>query len=158
MIPSLDAPLPTYIPEWVGTDREGITLRHVMSMSSGFLWNEWNGPVDDVVALGLSADQLGYAMDQVVGHPPGEVWNYSSGTNLLLSRVVADVTGMTAGDYAQARLFEPLGFERAEWWQDGLGNTIAYCCIDATTRDFAKLGQLYLQDGVWEGNRIFGED
>ncbi|MGB5808906.1 MAG: serine hydrolase [Polyangiales bacterium] len=156
-IPSLDEPMTTYIPEWIGTNSDEIVLRDVLSMSTGFVWKEWDGPVDDVIALGLSPDQLAYALDQEVGHVPGEVWNYSSGAIMLLSRVLSVATGMDPAEYAQSRLFEPLGFERAEWWKDGGGNTIMYCCIDATTRDFAKLGQLYLQDGEWNGERILPE-
>lgn len=157
VVPSLDEPMTTYIPEWSGTDRSAITLRDVLSMSTGFLWREWDGPVDDVIALGTSGDQLAYSLDQEVGFPPGEVWNYSSGAIMLLSRVLAEATGMDPADYAASRLFDPLGFSRAEWWKDGADNTIMYCCIDATSRDFAKLGQLYLSDGVWDGERLLPE-
>ncbi|MEM7138351.1 MAG: serine hydrolase [Myxococcota bacterium] len=158
LIPSLDEPMTTYIAEWRGTSRNRITLRDVLSMSTGFIWAEWDGPVDDVIALGSSADQLAYALDQEVGSPPGQVWNYSSGTIMLLSRVLAEATGMDPAAYAEAKLFEPLSFERAEWWKDGGGNTLMYCCIDATSRDFAKLGQLYLQGGEWNGERLLPED
>ncbi|MEM8606628.1 MAG: serine hydrolase [Myxococcota bacterium] len=158
LLPSLDEPMTTYIPEWLDTESASITLRDVLSMSTGHVWKEWDGPIDDVVALGTRTDQLGYALDQEVGFPPGEVWNYSSGAIMLLSRVLMEATGMDPSEYAQSRLFDPLGFERAEWWEDGGGNTIMYCCIDATSRDFAKLGQLYLQDGVWEGERLLPED
>ena len=151
LIPSWDEPLGTYIPEWAGTEREAITLRQAMAMSSGLAWGESEDNLADLAAMALSSDQLGYALGQELDTTPGEVWNYSSGTSMLLSRVVAEATGMSVEAYALQELVEPLGFERFEWWRDGAGNTLTYCCIDMLARDTARLAKLYLQGGVWDG-------
>ncbi len=155
LLESLDVPMTDFIPEWIGSDREGITLRHVLSMSAGFDWGESEDNYVDLLEMGVSADQLAHALAQEVAHPPGEVWSYSSGTTMLLSRVIEVVTGMQAEAYARAKLAEPLGFKRYEWWIDGVGSTLTYCCIDATSRDFARFGQLYLQRGAWGDQQLF---
>lgn len=151
LIPSLDEPLVTYIPEWSGSEREAITLRDALAMSTGLAWAESEENLADLAAMALSGDQLSYAIDQDFAGPPGELWNYSSGTSMLLSRVLAAATGMSVEAYAIQELAEPLGFERFEWWRDGEGNTLTYCCIDMTTRDTARLAKLFLQGGVWDG-------
>ena len=154
LIPSLDEPMVSYIPEWAGSEREAVTLRHVLAMSSGFAWGESEDNLADLAAMALSGDQLGYALGQQVELEPGQVWNYSSGNSMLLSRVLAEATGMSVEAYAIQELSEPLGFERFEWWRDGAGNTLTYCCIDMLARDTARLAKLYLQRGVWDGAQL----
>ena len=61
---------------------------------------------------------------------------------------------MSAGAFAQARLFAPLGLDRVDWWQDTTGQTLTYCCLDMRSRDFARFGQLYLDRGARDGRQI----
>ena len=79
------------------------------------------------------------------------MWNYSSGDAMLLSGVLEKVTGMEAREYAEEKLFEPLGIDKIDWWQDAPSNTLTYCCVDTTSRDFARFGLLYLRAGTLGG-------
>lgn len=163
LIESIDVPMTRFIPEWEGTDKADITLQHVLSMSTGLAWIEEYGigneeGLSDVTKMLFSFDQLQYAINQQLAHEPGTVWYYSSGTSMLMSRVIEAVTGVSAGEYAQEYIFDPLGMESAEWWSDGEGHTLTYCCLDATARDFAKFGLLFLQQGWWEGRQIVTEE
>ncbi len=157
-IPSVDEPMSTYLPSWKGTDKEAITLRNVLQMESGLAWNEEYDPTSarssDVVQMGLSADELAYATGRPLAVPPGTRWLYSSGDAMLVSEVIAQATGMSAADYAQEKLFRPIGMEKADWWQDAAGHTLGYCCFDATARAYARFGQLYLHEGTWGDEQV----
>lgn len=157
-IPSLDVSMATYFPDWAGTPKEEMTLRDVVTMSSGLEWSEDYNPTNttasDVIQMGLSADELAYAASRPLAHTPGTRWSYSSGDAMLLSGVLAEATGMAAGDYAQQVLFDPLGISQVEWWTDAVGHTLTYCCLDMTSRDYARLGLLFLNGGNWGGQQI----
>ncbi|MCB9564239.1 MAG: serine hydrolase [Kofleriaceae bacterium] len=163
LIPSLDVPVADYLPSWQGTDHAAITLRSVLTMTSGLDWlesyaiSEFND--SDVIAMVVTeGSQLEVVEGQPVAYPPGEHFNYSSGDAMLLSAVLEGATGMTAGEFAQQALFAPLGIETADWWRDATGNTLTYCCLDMRSRDFARFGQLYLDGGERDGTRVVSAD
>jgi CubicO group peptidase (beta-lactamase class C family) len=158
-IPSVDVPLVDYYPEWAGSPREGIHLDHVLHMASGLKWLEaydlQMANESDVVQIVLTPDSpLAYVVARPLESEPGTVFNYSSGNTLLMSGVLQQATGMSAGDYAEARIFDKLDMDSAEWWRARTGETLTYCCLDMTSRDFAKFGLLYMQHGQWEGEQI----
>ena len=157
-IPSVDEPMSTYLPSWEGTDKADITIEDVLHMESGLEWNEEYDPTSarssDVVQMGLSADELAYAVDRPVATEPGRTWLYSSGDAMLISEVIAKATGMSAAEYAQQRLFDPIGMEKADWWQDAEGHTLGYCCLDATARAYARFGLLFLHKGRWGDQQV----
>ena len=138
-------------------------LRHVLQMSSGLDWvedyeagsPEQSDIIQQVVA---ETDQLAYAAGQPALHEPGTVFNYSSGDTMLLSGVLEQATGMSVAEYAEQELFGPLGIDQAEWWSDAEGNTLTYCCLDTTSRDFARFGQLYLNGGLWGDEQVVSAD
>jgi CubicO group peptidase (beta-lactamase class C family) len=161
-IPSVDVPLVDYYPEWAGSPRDQITLEHVLHMSTGLAWNEdyviENASESDVVQLVFTTDSpLAYVLARPAGSPPDTVFNYSSGDTLLFSGILAAATGQPAGDYARARVFDKLDITDVDWWQAKTGETLTYCCLDMTSRDFARFGLLYLQRGTWEGEQIIPE-
>ncbi|CAN5801431.1 hypothetical protein BH23ACT2_BH23ACT2_20390 [soil metagenome] len=158
-IPGVEEPMTTYYPDWEGTDAEDITLRDVLQMSSGLDWTETYNPADvaesDIIALVLNEDDhLAYAAGRPAAEEPGTVWNYSSGDTMLLSGVLEQATGMTADEYAAEKIFEPIGMEQVEWWRDVEGQTLTYCCLDTTSRDFARFGLLYERDGMWGDEQV----
>jgi CubicO group peptidase (beta-lactamase class C family) len=104
-------------------------------------------------------DVAAYAEQRPPAHPPGERFSYSSGTSNVVSGIVARTVG--AGqpyeDFLQHRLFDPLGMTSAHATFDGAGTFVGSSFVYATARDYARFGQLYLQDGVWEGERLLPE-
>jgi CubicO group peptidase (beta-lactamase class C family) len=162
LIPSVDEPMTTYYPEWRGTPREGITLRHVLWMASGLAFSESYAPdtfdTSDIIQMVVfRIDQLAYAASRPLGTTPNTSFNYSSADTMLLSGVLQQVTGMPADEYIAQEILDPIAMEKVEWWRDGAGHTLGYCCFDTTSRGFARFGQLYLQGGEWGGEQIVPE-
>lgn len=158
-IPGVDEPMATYYPEFAGTPRESMTVRDVLQMSSGLDWVENYDPAaledSDIIQIVLHhADQLSYAADRPALVEPGTEWSYSSGDTLLLSGVLEQATGMPVHEYAADKLFEPLDVEQADWWRDAADHTLTYCCLDTTSRGFARFGLLYLRGGEWGSESV----
>jgi len=152
--------------------RAQITLAQLLSMTSGLQFNESYGDVSDVTRmLYLEPDMASYVAAQPLAHAPGTVWNYASGSSVLLSRIwqraaagstmpVAPMTGATAiGVLAlpHDRLFAPLGMSSAIIEADARGTLVGSSYMYATAQDWARFGQFLLQDGVWQGKRILPE-
>jgi CubicO group peptidase (beta-lactamase class C family) len=163
LIPGVDEPMSTWFPEWANDERSAITLEHVLHMASGLDWVEDDDPASlatsDIAGLVLnSPDELAYAVGQPLRAEPGTVFNYSSGDTMLLSGVLQQATGRSAADYAEEVLFDPIGMDPVDWWQDAAGHTLTYCCLDTTSRDFARFGQLYLEGGRWGDEQVVPAD
>ena len=162
-ISGVDEPMTTWFPQWEGTDKAAMTLRDVLQMQSGLDWIESYTPSDgatsDIIQQAVGeGDQLDFAADQPMRAEPGTQWSYSSGDAMLLSGVIEQATAMSAGDYAQQELLAPIGIDAAQWWQDTSGHTLTYCCVDATSRDYARFGLLYLRGGAWGDDQIVPAD
>lgn len=163
LIESVDVSMSEFLPEWTGTEKEGVTLRDVLSMASGLKWTESYDPEDlvssDIIQMILlREDHLDYAASRPLEFAPGSRWNYSSGDTMLLSGVLEAVTGGNAGSYAREKLFDPIGMSPVDWWTDSAGQTATYCCIDSPARQFAKFGLLYLRGGEWAGTQVVPRD
>jgi len=158
LIPGVDVTLDEYFPEWKDDPRGEITLEQVLHMESGLDWVEDYAPGSndsDVGKVFLSVkDVLAYVLAEPAAVEPGTRFSYSSGDTMLLSGILKQVTGMTAGEYARLKIFEPLGTQQADWWTDVAGNTLTWCCLDMPSREFAKLGMLYQYGGAWDGKHI----
>lgn len=158
-IPSLDVAIADYVPAWQGTAHAEITLRDVMTMSSGLDWTESYDIAEfndsDVIQMVVTkGSHLAIVEAQPIAAAPGAVFNYSSGDAMLLSAVLREATWTSAAQYAQQALFGPLGIEGAQWWSDTAGDTLTYCCVDMRSRDFARFGQLYLDGGARDGAQV----
>jgi CubicO group peptidase (beta-lactamase class C family) len=155
---------PADIPQWQGADdpRGAITLDLLLRMSSGLKWVEEYSPdvPSDVRAMLFGegkADVAAYAAAVPLAHPPGSVFQYSSGTTNLVVLALSRALGLKASAFEafmHARLFGPLGMTTPIPKFDAAGTFIgsSYCFCSA--RDFARFGLLYLRDGVWEGRRL----
>jgi len=159
LIPGVDEPMTTWFPEWEGTEREAITLRDVLQMSTGLDWVENYSPEavndSDIIQMVLGEeDQLAYAASQPAANEAGSVWSYSSGDTMLLSAVIERATGMPAHEYAREEIFDAIGIEQVEWWRDARGHTLTYCCLDTTSRGFARFGLLYAWGGTWGDEQV----
>ena len=154
--------LAEFYPQWEGTAKAEITLRHALQMTSGLEFNENYSTTPDNVSdiaylASVAKDHLSYVLERPLIHPPGSEHSYSSGDSMLLSGVIEAATGLSAGEYARRHLFGPLAMPRAQWWTDAVGHTLTYCCFDAPSRDFARIGLLYARNGRWEGRQILPE-
>jgi CubicO group peptidase (beta-lactamase class C family) len=157
----LDAPAP--VPQWVGTDKASITLQQLLEMRPGLLFVE--DYVDEGVSHCLemlfgsgSSDVAAYTAALPLVAEPGTVFNYSSGTTNIVSRIVGDVVGGGREGmerFLHERLFEPVGMTSAEPRFDDAGTWIGSSYVFATARDFARFGELYRDDGVaGSGHRV----
>jgi len=157
-IKSVNESVADFIPEWRGTDKEEITLRNLLSMTSGLLWNEEYFEVSEMITMLTSDDQTAYVISRPRFHDPGDDWYYSSGDTQLFSAVIKAATGMEAGQYAQEKLFGPIGMEGATWDTDTSGHTMTFCCVHTTARNFARFGYLFLRDGRWNDQQVVPAD
>jgi CubicO group peptidase (beta-lactamase class C family) len=142
---------------WPGaTDgREHIRVADLLAMSSGLQWNEAYGAVSDVTGmLFLQPDMAAYARAQPLARPVGEVWSYSSGSAVILSRIAQESAGEDIIGYINTRLFAPLGITSATLEADEHGTPVGSSYMYATARDWARYGQFLLQDGVWQRQEL----
>jgi CubicO group peptidase (beta-lactamase class C family) len=155
----LDLNAPAPVPEWQGENdpRREITLDQLMRMQSGLEFSESAGrPLGDVTRmLMLEPDAAAYAANKPLIATPGTYWAYASGTTNILSRIIRKRLGDEEyREFPRQVLFVPLGMNSAVLETDASGTFIGSSFLYATARDWAKFGQLYLQDGIWQGNRI----
>ncbi len=164
---ALDEPVP--IPQWQskGDPRAEITLRQMLNMTSGIANQDFpedaNGPGDFVRNLLFGAgamDATAYAADAELTHPPGTHWAYSTATTNLLAGVIGravaeDAPGRAA--FIQTELLAPIGAEKIIFEFDLAGHFMGGSHLYGRARDFARIGLLYMRDGVWDGSRILPE-
>jgi len=155
---------PVRIAEWSGEDdpRGEITLDQLLRMSSGLKFDERSGPVvSDVNRMLLrSRDAAAYAIAKPLRYPPDTHWHYSSGTTNIISGLMRDSFGGTLARYfafPRNALFNKIGMHNATLEPDASGTLVGSSFMYATVGDWARFGLLYLQDGVWEGERILPE-
>lgn len=162
-IQSLSDPISDYAPALVGTSFEGVPIRYVLEMASGVDFDEsYSSPFSDINLFFVKLFLLEQSANDVVDDygragPPGEEFHYASIDTQALGMLVSAVYRQPLIEVLEDQLWSPLG-ARAAYWNiddtDGSGTPIAFCCINARLRDFAKLGQLYLQGGHWRGRRL----
>ncbi|KRA28033.1 MULTISPECIES: serine hydrolase domain-containing protein [unclassified Nocardioides] len=164
-IRSIDDPISDYVPVEPGSAYDGVPIRTVLQMSSGARWNEdYNDSQSDVHQISRAMLGLGGGLDGFVARmaresEPGTVCRYNSGETQVLGALIAHATGQNVSDYMHEKLVEPLGFESPGFWiTDMRGVEMSYAGLNLTARDFAKLGELYRNRGVWQGRRIVSED
>lgn len=150
-IASADAPVSTYFPEWKGGLKGKVTLRHLLSHTSGLAANA------DAMDIYQSRDFVRYALDAHVVDIPGSQFFYNNKATNLLAGVVERASGEKLDAYLMRRLFEPLGIRDVFWQKDPSSNPLGMSGLRLHPVDFAKVGQLMLQRGVWQGQRILSE-
>ena len=147
----------SYFPEYVPAEgdprKKRISVKHLLTMSSGIFWSQ-SASENASDQMGRSSDWIRFILDRPMSAEPGSVTNYSNGDSHLLSAVLQKATGATALDFARKRLFEPLGIRDVAWDSDPQGRSIGSAALQMRPVDMTKLGSLYLSDGVWETRRI----
>ena len=156
----IDIHAPMDIPEWQADERCTITLNNLLQMQSGLEWNEDYGNRSDVNIMLHQAEDMGlYAQSKPLEHAPGTFWYYSSGTANIVMRYLR---GKFSSDeeflaYMRERLFRPIGIDNPYFETDMSGTPVGSSYLYVTARDYARFGQLYLNDGCLGGARILPE-
>jgi CubicO group peptidase (beta-lactamase class C family) len=145
VLPGLDAPVAAYLdpPYRVHPDDAGLTVRHLLTMTSGY---EWNDDVDYNPWV-TSSDRVQFLLDRPRAAPPGARFTYNSAAVHVLGVVLQKASGLPLPQYASERLFGPLAAEGVAWEVLDSGTVNGGSGIDLRGRDLLKLGQLYLQRG-----------
>lgn len=150
-IPSVDEPVSTWFPEWKDGAHDGITLRHVLNHTSGL---HADRTTEKIYA---SKDFVRFALESNVDAPPGTEFFYNNSAVNVLVGVVHRASGMPMDGYLRARVFEPLGIRDFSWSHDRSGNPHGFAGLQIHAADFAKIGQLLLQKGRWNGKQVISE-
>lgn len=155
-IKSIDDKVSDYITGLKGSAYDDVTIEQLLTMSSGVAWNEdYEDPNSDVAQFNLYKAEDGlsnlvsYMRKLERAHPAGEVWHYSTGETNMIGILVSSATGKPISQYLTEKIWQPYGMEQdASWLLNEDGSEIAGCCIQAATRDFAKMGQFILEGAV----------
>lgn len=156
-IGGVDDLLSDYLPqvlEQEDTRKHQITLEHLLTHTSGLEWYEWGGGYSNWVEFQTAPNWVDYILGRNLVYDPGTQFAYSTGNTHLLSAVLEAATGMTEEEYARINLFEPLGIENWQWDTDPQGITDGGNGLHLSTRDAARFGQLFLQNGQWNGQQL----
>ncbi|MFD2673669.1 serine hydrolase domain-containing protein [Marinicrinis sediminis] len=141
-----------------GSLKRTMTLHHALSMTSGFQWEVGRKFGEKHIGgLHHSEDWLRFILEQSMHGELRGHFQYCSLDSHLLSIYLSDTTGKSMALLAEERLFHPLGIQRYTWEADPQGHTQGHVGLSMAIRDVAKLGQLYLNLGMWKGSRLLGE-
>jgi CubicO group peptidase (beta-lactamase class C family) len=158
LIASADEPVVKFFPDYAAVKSPGwdqVTLRHLLTMSSGMQWDEnrdWNDPRNDEPHLGSEADPIRYILSKPIAKPPDAVWTYNGGGTDLLGNILERVSGKPLEAFAREVLFQPMGIGDFEW--RNYPKIAPAVGLRIRPRDAAKIGQLMLNRGGWDGKQI----
>ena len=162
-IESIDVPIFQFFPEYaehLTDEKNRITLKHLLTMTAGFEWDQSGAHQSEPDSLNSeaqmenSSDFIEYVLSKEMSEEPGERFNYNSGCTILLAGVIKNVSGMHADQFADKYLFRPLGIKRLYWWRTANGLPQTHAGLLLRPRDMAKIGQIYLDQGRWKGRQI----
>ncbi len=152
-IKSIDDPVTRYLPELTGSGYDGVSIRQVLTMTSGVKWNEdYFDPNSDVAKMYLKPVPAGqdsttaYLRTLPSEAAPGTKWVYKTGETNLIGVIVTRATGKPLADYLTEKIWKPVGMERDAFWMvDAGGQEIGGCCLSVSLRDYARMGQFMLE-------------
>lgn len=160
-IESIQQPVSDFLPEFKNGGKSKITIEHLLTMSSGLNWEESGGnPYSDNARGYFGGDLQKHISSLEVEEEPGKVFKYKSGNTQVLGFILKAATGKSVSDYLQEKLWSPIHAESDALWNldHKNGDEKAFCCFYSTSRDFGRIGQLYLNGGMWNGKRIVSEN
>ena len=155
LIASIDDPVTKYVPELKGSGYDGVTVKQILTMTSGVKWNEdYTDPNSDVVKMlsvpvGPGEDpNTAYLKTLPREAEPGTKWVYKTGETNLIGVIVQRATGKTLSEYAQEKIVKPAGFEGDLFWMvDSAGQNVGGCCLSIRLADYARMGLFALEGG-----------
>lgn len=159
----ISLPITDYVPSLLGSAYDNVRIKDVLQMSSGAAWNEnYNDPNSDVMRLARIM-AIGGSMDEFVATlkratKPGTLNHYNSTDTQALGMLLARATGKSVSEYLTEKIWHPLGMESDGYWLvDDHNVELAFGGLNATARDYAKLGELYRLNGQWNGRQVVSE-
>ena len=160
-IKSLDQPVGDFIPEYSQGSRNELTIRQVLTMSSGLNWEEkYTTPFSTTARAYYGSNIADLVIDLEVVEKPGVYFEYLSGNTQILAMVVESATGKRISEYASEKIWKQIGAQQNALWcldsKDGMEK--AYCCFNTNARDFARFGQLVLNNGKWNDKVIISQE
>lgn len=166
-IHSVETSILDFFPEYsvyhnMSARKERMTLEHVLQMRTGFQWDEWSTPYgsqqNPIYNMMRSSDYIKYVLDLPVIYEPGTYYTYNTGASMLLGGLIKNGTGQTPKRFAEEKLLGPLGITRYEWqtYSNGL-NPTGFGLV-MRPRDMLKFGELFLNDGVINGDTLLSSD
>ncbi len=145
----------------IDTNKESITLEHLLTMTAGFDYNEHNcsylDPENSYYKMSHSADMIQYMLDLPIVFEPGTNWEYSTGTSNLLGSIIEETSGMDLEDFADQYLFDVIGIE-SSYWSRAFNGVHTGTGLSLSTRSLASLAYLYLNKGSWDGEELLSEE
>ena len=148
-IKSLDEPVANYVDSYNSQSKKDITIREILNMTSGLEF-----PSHEHEMMFFEEDHLKYALEVEVENPPGEKFQYNNVNSMLIGEILKGATGKTAKQLIEERIFSKIGIKNYTAWEDAAGNTMTYCCLDMSARDYSKFGLLFSRDGNWDGEQV----
>ncbi|MEL6620144.1 MAG: serine hydrolase [Pseudomonadota bacterium] len=164
-IASLDDPVTRYAPALAGGAYDTATVRHVLNMASGITFDEdyldYNSDINRmgrILALGGKMDGFAAGLTDTFA-APGEQWKYTSIDTHVIGMVARGATGRGVPELLSEKLIAPLGLEQSPLYlTDGVGVAFVLGGLNITTRDYARFGQMILQNGMWQGQQVVPAD
>lgn len=160
-IKSIEQPVADFIPEFATATNKQLTIKNLLTMSSGLNWDESYGSLFSTTTAayyGKNIKQLIYGLQ--VLEKPGVEFKYLSGNTQLLAMVVEAASNKKVATYASEKFWKPMGAVNDALWcldhQDGMEK--AYCCFNSNARDFARWGQLIVNKGCWNGKELISPE
>ena len=156
-IKSVNQKVSDFLPEFYKRGKTNITIKHLLTMSSGLNWTEdYFNPLGECAEAYYGNDLKGLVMGLESIESPGKVFKYQSSNTQLLAFILENATKVSINNYASEKLWKPIGAQHPALWNtDRKGrDEKAFCCINSNIRDFARLGKLYLHNGNWDGEQI----
>lgn len=163
-IASIEDPVTKYVPALVGSAYDGVRIKDILQMSSGAAWNEdYNDPDSDINRFGRILGAGGSFSEFVTTmkreREPGTYNRYNSASTQVLGSLLMAATGRPIQDYMSEKLWEPLGMESDGYWLvDDDDVPMVFFGLNATARDYAKIGELFRNGGVWQGKQLVSAD
>ncbi|HZC96110.1 MAG TPA: serine hydrolase, partial [Bradyrhizobium sp.] len=157
---SVDHPVVDLFPDKnisnVDENKKAMTVQSLLDMTSGIDWKEKAyTPDETIMRMYASPDRTAFVLNQPMSNTPGRQFYYNSGNPYVLSALITKQTGQSAFDFAKKELFEPLGIKSAKWGQlDAQGVTDGGAGLSLSPHDMARIGYLYLHNGIWDGQQI----
>lgn len=164
-VPTLETPLIEAFPEYADLPedprRDRMTVAHALSMQLGTEWDEslsYADPRNSEHALELAEDRYRFVLDRPMVAEPGTRWIYNGGATAVLGRLIERGTGRSLADYAEEKLFAPLGIASYHWIKGRDGAYVAASGLRLRPRALARIGLMVLNGGRWEGRQVVPED